>query len=35
VVLTSVPPQCVAVGVPAVIKESTTQGRDYVLEEPR
>jgi len=35
VVLTSVPPRCVAVGVPAVIKESTSQGRDCVLEEPR
>jgi len=35
VVLTSVPSRCVAVGVPAVIKESTTQGRDYVLEDPR
>ena len=35
VVLTSVPPRCVAVGVPAVIKESTTQGRDCVVEEPR
>jgi serine O-acetyltransferase len=35
VVLTSVPPRCVAVGVPAVIKASTTQGCDGVLEEPR
>jgi serine O-acetyltransferase len=35
VVLTSVPPRCVAVGVPAVIKESATKGRDCVLEDPR
>jgi serine O-acetyltransferase len=35
VVLTSVPPRCVAVGVPAVIKPSTTQDRDGILDKPR
>jgi serine O-acetyltransferase len=33
VVLTSVPQRCVAVGVPAVIKASTTQSRDGGWEE--
>ena len=34
VVLTSVPPGCVAVGIPAVIKARTVQGRGLALEEP-
>ena len=33
VVLTSVPPGCVAVGIPAVIKARTVQGRGLALEE--
>jgi serine O-acetyltransferase len=35
VVLTAVPPRCLAVGVPVVIKASTTQDRDGILDEPR
>jgi serine O-acetyltransferase len=35
VVLTSVPPRCVAVGVPAVVKERAPQGRDGGWEDPR
>ena len=35
VVLTSVPPRCIAVGVPAVIKERTAQSRNGVVQEPR
>ena len=34
VVLTSVPPGRVAVGIPAVIKARTVQGRGLALEEP-
>jgi serine O-acetyltransferase len=34
VVLTSVPPGCVAVGIPAVIKARAAQGRDFAVEEP-
>ena len=34
VVLTSVPARCLAIGVPAVIKARTAQGRDFALEDP-